>query len=150
MNCFLSPYRIYLGLTAFFMFFILLILLILSNNFFAYFEIFLDKIYMIYKILYVFSSCLIVSVFFLSRNLRGLRGKTPIQVNHHKDTKHTKKCCKSAKNYELFSFSLIEKTHKNSSTPKNRLFKSYVMRHYLCGGELVPGSIVSPPRQEFN
>ncbi len=30
-------------------------------------------IYMIYKILYILSSCLIVSVFFLSRNLRGLR-----------------------------------------------------------------------------
>ena len=50
------------------------------------FKFFLDMIYMIYKILYVFSSCLIVSVFFLSRNLRGLRdlrGKILMQDNHH-------------------------------------------------------------------
>jgi len=55
------------------MFFILLILLILSNNVCASFYFLLDMIYRIYKILYILESCLIVSVFFLSRNLRGLR-----------------------------------------------------------------------------
>ena len=39
---------------------------------------------------------------FFSRNLRGLldlRGITLIKVNHHKDTKHTKKCCEIGKKW---------------------------------------------------
>ncbi len=43
---------------------------------------------------------------FFKKSSRGLRGKTLIQVNHHEDTKYTKKRRKIGKDYELFPFSL--------------------------------------------